>query len=507
MQPVPVETSPEQVRIGGQLYYIHLVLKKQTLYSISRHYGVSIDELKKHNPQLAEGLKEGDRLAIPATKPTLPPSVQPAGTQKPTPAAAPATWTPAPAPVIDEPQADTTELQAPDSPKTTSCTHFEDERHDCTVQAYNPEKTTYRVALLLPFDVIPSLNTALTDSLKELTAERLRASDNFVEFYAGALLAIEDMRQEGFSLYLSVYDVKNLNALLHQDLLRYTDLVIGPVYTTLHNDTTSLEKFLAYARERQIPVVSPLDPKVESLLPNNPTLFQVPPPLCAQQEKLLENIAGRTDRVLLVYEDEGNEDELVNDLKTLLEARTDSLTVFHYKVEKGLAVRDTLLTMLRPGKQNHIVVASNNEALVSDLTSNLSYIQSILRYPITLYGQARWRNFENVDLSFFHHMNLYLSVPFYVDYLHENVRQFVLRYRLQFNREPSQYAFQGHDVFLYFLHALRSYGKEFAPCISNTNLGLLQGNYTFRRTASGSGYLNTGSCLVHYTPELIVKRK
>jgi LysM repeat protein len=513
VQPVPVETSSEQVRIGGQVYYMHLVLKKQTLYSISRHYGVNIDELKKHNPQLAEGLKEGDHLKIPVVSGhvfpnyTQPAPVQHAEGRTPTPVPEAATATPVPTTPEAQPQPDVAQAQVPDLPKSTRCTFLENEYRDCTTQAYDPETMTYRVALLLPFDIIPALNATLADTLKELTVDRLHAADNFMEFYAGALLAVEDMRQKGFSLYLSVHDVKHLDSMLIRDQLRYTDLVIGPVYTAMQNDTTSLEKFLSYAREQQFHVVSPLDPKVGSLLSGNAKLFQVPPPLCAQQERLLENIPKKTDRVLLIYEDGGNETDLVNDYKTLLESKTDSLVIFHYKVEKGLAVRDTLLTMLQPNKRNHIVVASNNEALVSDFTSNLSYIQSILKYPITLYGQARWRNFENVDLSFFHHMNLHLAVPFYVDYQHENVRQFVMRYRLQFNREPSQYAFQGYDVFFYFLNALRAYGKEFAPCLSSMHLDLLQGNYVFRRAASGAGYQNIGSCLVHYTPDLTVNRK
>jgi LysM repeat protein len=517
VQPVPVETSSEQVRIGGQVYYIHLVLKKQTLYSISRHYGVSIDDLKKHNPVLEEGLKEGEHLKIPVVIghvfPHYPQSL-PAqhAEQHALPATEPGTVSPAPATTGEtqpqlQPQPNEGKAQAHDSSKLTRCATLENEYHDCATQTYDPETTTYRVALLLPFDVIPTLNASFADTLKELTIERLHASDNFIEFYAGALLAVEDMREKGFSLYLSAYDVKHLDSILIRDQLRYTDLVIGPVYTALQNNPTSFEKFLSYARERQLHIVSPLDPKVESLLSGNPTLLQVPPPLCAQQEKLLEDISKRTDKVLLVYEDEGNETELVNTYKALLEAKTDSLTVFHYKVEKGLSVRDTLLTMLRPDKRNHIVVASNNEALVSDFTSNLSYIQSILKYPITLYGQSRWRNFENVDLSFFHHMNLHLTVPFYVDYQHENVRQFVMRYRLQFNREPSQYAFQGYDVFFYFLNALRTYGKEFAPCLAAMHLDLLQGNYIFRQSASGDGYLNIGSCLVHYTPDFTVNRK
>jgi ABC-type branched-subunit amino acid transport system substrate-binding protein len=292
-----------------------------------------------------------------------------------------------------------------------------------------------------------------------------------------------------------------MDDVLNQDLLRYADLVIGPVYAA------SLEKFLPYAQQRKLNVVSPLDPKGESLLSGNPTLFQVPPPVCAQQEKLVSGISGKTDRVLLVYETDGNEDDLVHNYRTLLNAVTDSLVIFHYKVEKGLAVRDTLMTMLRSNTKNHIVVASNNEALVSDFTSNLSYIHAILKYPITLYGQSRWRNFENVDLSFFHSMNLHLTVPFYVDYQHEQVRNFVSRYRLQFHGEPSQYAFQGYDVCLYFLTALRNYGKDFAHCLSSVHLDLLQGNYVFRRSATDDGYLNTGSCRVQYMPNYTINRQ
>jgi LysM repeat protein len=514
VQPVPVETSTEQVRIGGKVYYIHLVLKKQTLYSISRHYGVSIDDLKKYNPSLAGGMKEGDHLKIPVVSGHVfprypqPLPVQSAEAPQAPPASETGTAPSVPA-ATDEAQSPPGEdtIQVHDASKLTSCAMLENEYHDCATQVYDPEAMVYRVALLLPFDVIPTPNASFADTLKDLTMERLQASDNFIEFYAGALLAVEDLREKGFSLYFSVYDVKNLDNILTRDQLRYTDLIIGPVYTAMQNDPTSLEKFLSYARECQLHVVSPLDPKVESLLPGNPTLLQVPPPLCAQQERLLEDISKKTDKVLLVYEDEGNETELVHTYKTLLEAKTDSLTVFHYKVEKGLTVRDTLLAMLHPDKRNHIVVASNNEALVSDFTSNLSYIQSILKYPITLYGQSRWRNFENADLSFFHHMNLHLAVPFYVDYRHENVRQFIMRYRLQFNREPSQYAFQGYDVFFYFLNALRAYGKEFAPCLSAMRLNLLQGNYIFRQSASGAGYLNIGSCLIHYAPDFTVNRK
>ena len=36
----PVTVSTEKVRIGGETYYSHKVIEKQTLYSISKAYGV-----------------------------------------------------------------------------------------------------------------------------------------------------------------------------------------------------------------------------------------------------------------------------------------------------------------------------------------------------------------------------------------------------------------------------------------------------------------------------------
>ncbi len=44
---------------------VHVVKEKETLYSISRHYGVTIDALKQLNPDLGDTLKKGYALKIP----------------------------------------------------------------------------------------------------------------------------------------------------------------------------------------------------------------------------------------------------------------------------------------------------------------------------------------------------------------------------------------------------------------------------------------------------------
>lgn len=62
----PVEISSEKVRIKGELYYVHKVLKGQTLYSIAKTYEVTTDDINKANPSLIEGLKSGTMIYIPA---------------------------------------------------------------------------------------------------------------------------------------------------------------------------------------------------------------------------------------------------------------------------------------------------------------------------------------------------------------------------------------------------------------------------------------------------------
>ncbi len=62
---VVVERSKEKVVVSGVSYYIHLVRKGETNYSISRAYNLTEAELIKENPSIAGGPKEGQTLRIP----------------------------------------------------------------------------------------------------------------------------------------------------------------------------------------------------------------------------------------------------------------------------------------------------------------------------------------------------------------------------------------------------------------------------------------------------------
>lgn len=62
---VVVERSKDKVIISGIPYYIHLVKKGETAYSISKAYGITVEELTKENPPAVYGVNEGQSLRIP----------------------------------------------------------------------------------------------------------------------------------------------------------------------------------------------------------------------------------------------------------------------------------------------------------------------------------------------------------------------------------------------------------------------------------------------------------
>ena len=68
----PVSISKEKVKINGKVCYSHIVLEKQTLYSIAKAYNVSMEDIYSYNPALKEtGLKKNSIILIPSSEETV----------------------------------------------------------------------------------------------------------------------------------------------------------------------------------------------------------------------------------------------------------------------------------------------------------------------------------------------------------------------------------------------------------------------------------------------------
>lgn len=71
---VVVGRSKEKIVISGKPYYVHQVKKGETAYSISKAYGISVEELTRENPPAVYGVNEGQALRIPVRE--IPENIQ-----------------------------------------------------------------------------------------------------------------------------------------------------------------------------------------------------------------------------------------------------------------------------------------------------------------------------------------------------------------------------------------------------------------------------------------------
>ncbi|HOG24701.1 MAG TPA: LysM peptidoglycan-binding domain-containing protein [Bacteroidales bacterium] len=321
----------------------------------------------------------------------------------------------------------------------------------------------------------------------------------FVDFYQGTLLAAEKMKKKGLSVLFQVYDWNEqpMDDLLSGSSLSKSNLVIGPVYSNQIGST------LAYFRNSNTKIVSPLDNNAEVWTSLFPNYFQVQPTLAAQQESLIRYLDPH-NATLWVISEEG-EETVAPGIRAILDKNLIGYRNFSYDVLQGREVTEVLRGLLGANPKNQIIIASMNEAFVSDAIRNLHLLLAYNNIPVELFGLSRWRSFETLDLTALHQLQVVLPLSAYVDYSDQAVKEFVEAYRTLFHAEPSQFAFQGYDVALFFLDALFQYGPSFEDCIENVRVPLLQNEFTFVRSVPEGGYSNTGTRVVRYLPDFTVE--
>ena len=515
--PPPVKISTEIVNRDGLTFFVHHVEKKQTLFSIAKAYNVVVNVILEDNPALRSGIKEGDLVYIrnsAAPEETVLPE-----TPKENPAKEEAVKTEmlkhtvrwyetlesiaklynvsvesiVAANSLTGNELNTRQiLQIPSSEPASGAKEIS------AASGYVPLRQSifkehksdgnHTVSLVLPFD--------------SKSFETNPGNNNYLDFYQGFLLAVNDMRVKGMSMDLRVFDTKdytNSSMIAQSGRLDGSELVIGPVFSS------EIEGLIDYTKDKRIPLVSPMDPDSEKFVENNSNFFQVSVPVKDQQEELLSSIPSGS-HVAIFYQEPSPDISLVNLTKEILTQKGIAFTSLSYNLLKGRSVYSALLSKLDATKENSVIVISNSEAFVSDMLRNLNLINTRSGYKITLYGTPRWRNFENVDINYYHSMNLHISLQYNVNYSSEDVKVFLSKYRALFGTEPSPYAFQAYDLGLYFLGALYNYGPDFVDYLNEFNSGnLLQSSYKFVREGRVNGFINRRSRLITYRPDYSIE--
>ncbi len=441
-------------------FFYHTVVSGETLFSISQKYGANIRQIQIFNPETKTGLNAGMLIKIPKNSYDLTEQL----------------------PVSkysDDYNQDILEEEDPNS-----CNQF----------VY---KKTYRfkVIMMLPLFIDQNL-----EALKNgIPSKNQNARTKFLDFYQGAMLAVNQLKYEGVSIEIHVFDTENNQAKVREmindlDFSKF-DLIIGPVYSKNFNIVAQK------AKENKINIVSPLSVNSTKLI-NNPYAFQVMPSNETQIKKTSELISKFYDSTIVIIHSGTTQelqkiniykDKLVKSFSNRPDINKISLKVLNYNVNGKSTIEDAFSV----GNKNIVLIPNEKEVFVTQIIDQLFLFSK--DYDITIIGSPNWELFQNINLEHLQRMNFNYASPLFIDYKYWKTMQFIKKYRTNFKTEPNKYAFQGYDITYYFLSALKNYGKNFQPCITNkTNLNYKKGiifDFNFYRTNKFNGFENKG---IHY---------
>lgn len=524
-------------------YSVHPVVSGETLYSLEQRYGVSHEDMLKFNPSLANGLKAGMKLKIPAktaavaatpvAEPVSAPSdvavskykvekgetlfslaarfgVDVAEIKKANPSLFSRSLETGE--IILIPQQSSGKNQNSGKTETSQTITVaginSEPPQEC--DPVNSKKLKYKAALLLPLylsgndNVEPtSINKALLMSKISITKQAVvNPSDTtvvqngvnidqkaigFLEFYEGALIAMDSLQRKGMNVELYVFDVSNqkmINALVQMDEFRDLNLIIGPVYPELQETVAS------FAAKNRIPMISPLA-STGSLEQNNSWYFKVNPSREYQIAQTASYVAEELrDKNFILLQLSGNstsaDAQLAKLCKEKLAVDAKESKFHEYNLpQQGI---NALKPLLADSAENIFIIPTDNEAQVSVAVTNLTALAE--HYNIVLLGTQALPKLKSIQTENYHRIRLRYLSPYLVDYNRAQVRRFVGQYREMFSAEPTQFSFQGFDVTYYFLSALYQYGRDFRNCLPDYRMELTQMNFNFEKVAPMGGFTN-----------------
>ncbi|MCF6341890.1 MAG: LysM peptidoglycan-binding domain-containing protein, partial [Bacteroidales bacterium] len=258
------------------------VKRKETLYSIAREYGLTVDDIYNANPGLNPKIKTGQIINIPRItvagtyivhKITRTTKIQKVAKLYRVPAheildinpslgnklyAGQTVKIPIGGKAILANESTGKESRTEESPKEEHGGLEAPSR--CSKQKPIKGKT-FKVALMVPLflEEMDSLNTESFLSVNQDNFKPFR----FLHFYEGALMAVDSLRAQEMKIELFVYDVdKSITKtvrVLQKPEIRQMDLIIGPFYQQ------SFDQVALFAGNFNIPVVNPLSYRSETV--------------------------------------------------------------------------------------------------------------------------------------------------------------------------------------------------------------------------------------------------
>jgi len=470
---IPAKTNEQQATPANdkQNYSKYNIESGETLFSLANRFGVDVADIKQANPSLfSRSLEAGEIILIPQQTSL------------------------------------SNEKQASDSNLMDINGKSGSKNNPCK-QLPGKNNQKYKVALLLPFYISENeqsngLNagkpqrinfnnqslSVVVDSTNVVVGANIdQKAIGFIEFYEGAIIALDSLKRMGMNCEMFVYDASSqqkVNDIVRQNELLDMNLIIGPVLPE-HQESVA-----SFAEKNKIPLISPLS-NSGSFEQNNPYYIKVNPGRDYLIEQSAEYIESEfSDKNFIVIQIPGNtaspETKLAQLCKESLSGKSSGKLFHEYNFQmQGV---QQIKSILDETKENVFLIPTDNEAKASIAITNITALAE--HYNIVLMATPTLVKMKSLQTENFHRIRLRYLSPYFIDYNTPLVKRFVAQYRDLFTAEPTQFSFQGFDVTYYFLSALYNYGRDFRSCMVEYPMKLTQMDFNFRKVNPDGGYMN-----------------
>lgn len=319
------------------------------------------------------------------------------------------------------------------------------------------------------------------------------------EYYEGFLLAVNEMKERGANFELYVFEIGKGNDIGKLESLLGT-LEMQSLNLIIGGVNDAQIKVLSdFSRSHNIKYVVPFSQSNEEVL-NNGFMFQVNPMSSLVFTKTVTYFTQKFRNANIIFVEGGGDPQ--KEFVTLLQSSLKQQGIpFKTIAEAGLLTTSSE-NVLRIGQENLILPLSSDAATLRQVTSELKKVHEATPEIVThLFGHPDWQTYGELkdELTQF---GTYFYTPFFVDQQSYQSKRFVDEFKRWYGREPMEtfpsYGMWGYDTALYFLTALQRNGLNFEQKINDVDVSTIQFPYYFERLNNWGGLINGALYLVHY---------
>jgi LysM repeat protein/ABC-type branched-subunit amino acid transport system substrate-binding protein len=411
---------------------------KEALIDIANRFQISLNELQQKNPHLRKTASKNEIVFIPIKQQT-------------------------PAVIMVQKQ------------RTASPEIFNElvQTKDSLCIGGKDVNKTFTVALILPF----SSRSISGQSRSTHKTTEANTKFRYVAFYNGFRMALDSIAAQGFNITLNVYDVTDvlqMEQLLEKPDMKKTDLIFCITYSELFT------KLADFSRQYQIPLINIASHRNE-ILTGYPDVAKLFPDETDISKSIQQIIADNHQfNFIVVRKNNTAFQNIVQNLKIVYPNVKE-----HFTEGKGAA---SIEKMLNSWNKNYVLILGDNKVEILDVMRFLS--EKRKQYDVTLVGYPNWNEIQELEYRYAQELKLHIIAPYVVDDNLQLVKNFVYLYRARFNDEPSYFSFQGYDIAIHFITSLGYFGKKCLECSNHLQDNLLSTEKFLLQNTSGNGYNN-----------------